>query len=134
MARSFNTAGPCNPGDHYMLPPEGRLPQLRQLIDQKLYFVVHAPRQTGKTTIFRALARQLAAEQQYIAVHASCERGQAAGSDVNLGIQAILRVIEEQTEELACELSPRLKGLDGVSKAKPRKRPISLLFANVGMN
>ncbi|HEV7517822.1 MAG TPA: hypothetical protein VGR07_16100 [Thermoanaerobaculia bacterium] len=40
MARFFNTAGPCDPHDHYMLPPERRLPELRRLIDQKLYFVV----------------------------------------------------------------------------------------------
>jgi hypothetical protein len=25
MNRFFNTTGPCNPEDHYMLPPEQRL-------------------------------------------------------------------------------------------------------------
>jgi len=35
---------------HYMLPPEPRLPGALDLIDEGLYFVVHAPRQTGKTT------------------------------------------------------------------------------------
>jgi len=33
-----------------MLPPEPRLPGALDLIDEGLYFVVHAPRQTGKTT------------------------------------------------------------------------------------
>jgi hypothetical protein len=42
MPRFFNTAGPCNPEDHYMLPPERRLPGIRPLIDEKAYFVVHA--------------------------------------------------------------------------------------------
>jgi hypothetical protein len=52
MPRWFNTAGPCKPDDHYMLPVAARLPQVRPLIDQKSYFVVHAPRQVGKTTVF----------------------------------------------------------------------------------
>lgn len=33
-----------------MLPPLVRLPQLDRLIAQQGYFVIHAPRQTGKTT------------------------------------------------------------------------------------
>jgi hypothetical protein len=51
MARFFNTTGPCNPEDHYMLPPEARLvrAQLERYIESKLYWVLHAPRQTGKT-------------------------------------------------------------------------------------
>ena len=49
--RFFNTTGPCNPDDHYMLPPEDRLvgAQLHRYISDKLYWVLHAPRQTGKT-------------------------------------------------------------------------------------
>ena len=56
MPKFFNTAGPCEPERHYMLPPERRLPEVRKLLDQAYYFVVHAPRQVGKTTTFRALA------------------------------------------------------------------------------
>jgi hypothetical protein len=51
----FNTAGPCVPELHYMVPAEPRLPDARGLIDEGQYFVVHAPRQTGKTTTLRAL-------------------------------------------------------------------------------
>ncbi len=106
MTRFFNTAGPCRPEDHYMVPPEPRLPQVRQLIEEKLYFVIHAPRQTGKTTSLNSLARQLAAEHNYAVVHASCERGQSAGSNVERGVQAVLRAIELQAESLPLELRP----------------------------
>ncbi len=106
MARFFNTTGPCNPGDHFMLPTEPRLPEVRPLIDKKLYFVLHAPRQSGKTTCFRALARKLTAEGEVAAVHASCERGQVAGSDVERGVQAVLQVIVEESELLPEELRP----------------------------
>ena len=43
MQKFFNTAGPCRPEDHYMLPSSKRLPEVRDLIEQKMYFVLHAP-------------------------------------------------------------------------------------------
>src|SRR5580700_6222721 len=46
----FNTAGPCFPDEHYMLPPERRLGAIMELIDEGRYFTLHAGRQTGKTT------------------------------------------------------------------------------------
>jgi len=106
MSRFFNTTGPCDPGDHFMLPTEPRLPEVRPLIDKKLYFVLHAPRQSGKTTCFQALARRLTAEGKYVAIHASCERGQVAGSDFDRGVQAVLQVIVEESELLPEELRP----------------------------
>lgn len=107
MARFFNTAGPCNPEDHYMLPPERRSPGLRQLIEQKLYFVVHAPRQTGKTTCLRALAQALTAEGSHAALLTSCEVGQAAGGDVERGVAAVLDVLRISAENhLPEELRP----------------------------
>ena len=65
--RFFNVAGPCNPADHYMLPATERLPDVHTLIDQKAYFVVHGPRQSGKTTAMMELARQLTAAGRYAA-------------------------------------------------------------------
>ena len=61
MNRSFNTTGPCDPARHFMLPPVGRLPDLQPFIEEQLYFVLHAPRQTGKTTAMRAFAEALRA-------------------------------------------------------------------------
>src|SRR5690606_28874433 len=54
MPRWFNVAGPCNAADHYMLPVMRRLPRIRRLIERKSYFVLHAPRQVGKTTALLA--------------------------------------------------------------------------------
>ncbi|MGB0679607.1 MAG: hypothetical protein ACPGUV_08100, partial [Polyangiales bacterium] len=57
--KSFNTAGPCLADRHYMLPASQRLTQLGDLIAEGAYFVIHAPRQTGKTTLLRHFAQQL---------------------------------------------------------------------------
>jgi Mrp family chromosome partitioning ATPase len=48
-----------------MLPPTQRLPALERLIEQRSYFVVHAPRQTGKSTAMLALAQQLTESGRY---------------------------------------------------------------------
>ncbi|HBL26754.1 MAG TPA: polyketide biosynthesis operon protein CyrO [Acidobacteria bacterium] len=88
--RFFNTAGPCHPAKHYMLPPERRLPGVRDLIDQEQYYVIHAPRQTGKTTSVRALARSLTAEGRYAALVASCEVGQAVRTSLEEGVAAVV--------------------------------------------
>jgi len=79
--RYFNTGGVCLPDLHYMLPPEPRLSGARKLVAQRAFFVVHAPRQTGKTTSLRALCKTLTAEGDYAALHFSCEGGQAVGDD-----------------------------------------------------
>jgi len=78
MPRMFNTTGPCNPTDHYMLPPETRLvgAHLSLYVDKKLYWVLHAPRQTGKTTFLQSWMRELNASGKAIACYVSVERCQ----------------------------------------------------------
>ena len=53
--RYFNTAGPCNKAEHYIIEPSTRLKGVEQLIDMEQYFVIHAARQSGKTTYLRDL-------------------------------------------------------------------------------
>ncbi len=90
MPRWFNVAGPCNAADHYMLPVMRRLPKIRRLIDRKSYFVLHAPRQVGKTTALLALGRELTAEGSYVAVLLSVEVGAAFPDDTDAAELAIL--------------------------------------------
>ena len=60
-----------------MLPPLPRLPAVRELIEREIYFVLHAPRQSGKTTTLRTLAQALTEEGRYAAVLLSVEPGAA---------------------------------------------------------
>jgi hypothetical protein len=90
MLRWFNTAGPCKPDIHYMLPPLTRLPELEQLIAQENYFVFHAPRQTGKTTAMLSLAQQLTASGRYTAVMLSVEVGAVFSAQPGKAEKAIL--------------------------------------------
>ena len=89
--RFFNTAGPVNPVDHYCLPPLERL-QLDEvflLIEQKKYFVLHAPRQTGKTSALLALMDALNTQGAYRCVYMNVEVGQAARENIAAAMQAI---------------------------------------------
>ncbi len=90
-----------------MLPPEPRLPGARELIEQSRYFVVHAPRQTGKTTSLAALARDLNSGGRHAALLFSCEQARYAGDDVAAAGQEILEAIAtEASYGLAPELRP----------------------------
>ncbi len=59
MPLYFNTTGPRFTGHHYMVPPLHRLKGVNRLIEQGQYFVIHAPRQSGKTTYSFALMEKL---------------------------------------------------------------------------
>ncbi len=98
MARWFNTAGPCKADIHYMLSPTARLPQLQRVIDQQGYFVLHAPRQTGKTTAMIALAKLLTDSGQYAAAMVSVEVGAAFPEDIGAAELAILKAWQDTAQ------------------------------------
>ncbi|MEZ4408300.1 MAG: ATP-binding protein [Polyangiales bacterium] len=105
--RFFNTAGPCRPELHYMLPPDPRVPAVRGLVERQSYFVLHAPRQVGKTTALLSLARDLTREGRYAAVLVSAEAGAPFGDDIGAAEDAVLTAWEESAAlELPAELRP----------------------------
>jgi hypothetical protein len=107
MGRRFNTAGPCLPEVHYMIPALRRLPEAPRLVDQMGYFVVHAPRQTGKTTAIRALAEELTASGRYAALAFTCETGRAAGDNYGGAQRGILEEVRSGAEfSLPARLRP----------------------------
>ncbi|MDR1486255.1 MAG: hypothetical protein LBT09_15740, partial [Planctomycetaceae bacterium] len=73
--RFFNTTGPCNPEEHYMLPPAERLQgaQLNRYIKNNLYWMLHAPRQTGKTTFLLNWMRELNTEDDIVSCYVTVE-------------------------------------------------------------
>ncbi len=108
MERFFNTEGPCESAKHYMLAAEGRVDDdVERLIERERYFVIHAPRQVGKTTAFSALARRLTAEGRYAALLTTCEVGQSTQSDLDRSIDAVLDALHLRAErDLPEELRP----------------------------
>ena len=118
MPKWFNTAGPCKADIHYMLPPLARLPAVTRLIEQQGYFVIHAPRQVGKTTAMLALAKQLTASGQYAAVMVSAEVGAAFPHDPGAAEAAIL---DAWKDDATFWLPPELHPSDW-PKSEPGRR------------
>jgi len=94
MKKYFNIAGPCHPAEHYMIPSESRCRGLAALIEQKQYFVIHAARQSGKTTLLLDLVNRLNNEGRYHALYCSLETVQGI-VDPKEGIPAIVYEIRK---------------------------------------
>ena len=91
---TFNTEGPVVAADHYHIPPLERidLDEVLGLVRDKKYFVLHAPRQTGKTSALLALRDLLNGGHagDYRCVYANVESGQAARENVMEGMRTVL--------------------------------------------
>lgn len=103
MNRFFNIAGPIKPELHYQLDPLTRLDweEIQLLIRQQSYFVLHAPRQTGKTSTMLAMADALNQTGQYVALYVNIEAAQAARNDVERGISIVCETIADQASDQA---------------------------------
>ena len=92
--RFFNVAGPVRPDKHYAIQPLDRvdIDELLTLIQAEHYFVLHAPRQTGKTSALIALRDLLNSGEvgSFRCVNVNVEPAQVARDDVARGIRAIL--------------------------------------------
>ncbi len=95
MQKHFNTAGPINTEDHYHIDPIHRLDweEVRHLMDAKKYFVLHAPRQTGKTSTLLAMMKALNEEGVYKALYVNIEAAQAARNDISAGLTVVCQAI-----------------------------------------
>ena len=105
MMRFFNTTGPIVPAKHYHVPPleRLRLGHVLMLIRDERYFVLHAPRQTGKTTALRALGDLLNGGEcgDYRCFYVNLETGQAARGDMEAGMRAVLTAMAKAARVVA---------------------------------
>ena len=122
MERFFNTAGPNIQEDNYTIDPLNRfdLDEILMFIRQKRYFVLHAPRQTGKTSCMLALRNYLNKEGDYIAVYANVEGGQAMRNNVESVIKSTCDTLAEETriilrDDLSLRLRDEVRNIDAAS-------------------
>ncbi len=89
--RYFNKEGPTIAAEHYHVPPLSRIDreEVLDMIRRKRYFVLHAPRQTGKTTVLGALRDLLNESGEYRCAYVNVEPGQPLGEDVGKVTRAV---------------------------------------------
>lgn len=117
--RLFNTAGPCRPEIHYTVDPLPRLPEVRRLIDGQHYFVIHAPRRTGKTTFLYALMHALNREGRYTALQVNIQPA-ASGRNPDQAMLIAAECVHSQARRLlpAAECPASLDGVNGEEFAR----------------
>ena len=100
--RRFNTAGPIRPGRDYFIPPLERidLAEVLELIRDERFFVLHAPRQTGKTSALLALRDLLngGSAGDYRCVYVNVEPAQTAREDVPRAMRNVLNALSDEAE------------------------------------
>ena len=94
MRRFFNTAGPCVAERHYTIDPLSRLKSVIDLVEDQKYFILHAPRQTGKSTTIIALMEVLNNEGKYIALYVNVETAQPFRNDVESANEVFMSAID----------------------------------------
>ena len=123
-----------------MVEPLKRLQEVESLIREELYFTIHAPRQTGKTTYLYALARKLNAGDRFIALVASCERAGVESIPLDkanqLIIDSIYRASQRQLLEKYRPATPGEKKYLDLSQylgdwAENQEKPIVLLMDEI---
>jgi AAA+ ATPase superfamily predicted ATPase len=100
----FNVAGPCIEGKHYMLDATERLyNELTELIVSEQYYVIHAARQTGKTTLLINLTNKINKEGKYYAVYCSLENAYGI-TDPEKGMKSIIGSIKSAVKTFSAIL------------------------------
>ena len=106
MRKRFNITGPCFPEQHYMLPALGRLPQVHTLVEEGDYFVIHAPRQSGKTTALQGLVREINAKGEMLALYCTLETLQGA-TDPNDAMPKLQRLLVRSANAVLAQSGSR---------------------------
>ena len=126
--KRFNTTGPCFPDEHYMMPALDRLPGVRELVAGGGYFVVHAPRQTGKTTALKALVREINAKGDMFALYCTLEALQNRSDPMQTNI-AIRDFIADNVE-----MSPFYSPIQGAPELREERGGVLLAVRTVLQN
>ena len=141
--RFFNTAGPVVAARHYHVRPLERIDvdHVLRLVGQWKYFVLRAPRQTGKTSTLLALRDAINAAGALRCVYVNVEVGQSAREDVAGAMRAVLAALalaaeDERLRETALSalsaVGPHVALQESLSRwAESEPRPLVLLIDEI---
>ncbi len=112
MKKFFNITGFCDPERHYMIDPlRGLNQKIEKLIADKYYFAMHAPRQSGKTTLLHALMHKINAEGQNVCLVFSLETaGYRSISEAVANTKIVSAIIRSANHFLEEQYRPKLSG------------------------
>jgi len=126
MENFFNTAGPIKSDMNYYISSFDRFDfeEIRNLIRKERYFVLHAPRQTGKTSALFEMMDRINSEGVYDCLYVNIESAQASRGDVGSGIRTVCESIASASNIYLKDRTIR----EWVMENKNRIEPQKLLF------
>jgi hypothetical protein len=121
--KQFNTTGPCVPQTiicfrFYLVKLE-----VEELINGKFYFILHAPRQSGKKTYLQTLTKQINKKGDFYALYCSLENCEGKIDE----IVALTRIIAEINLALKISSIPNLSALAYPEDSLPVSDPSVLV-------
>ena len=130
MERFFNTAGPMVPRLNYCIDPLTRIDweDVQRLIGNERYFIMHAPRQTGKTSALMAMMRTLNEEGRYACAYSNIEIAQPSRGDFTLGLPAVCGAVSSSLKYHLKRADLRKWFLEECMKMPPQEQ----LFEQIG--
>jgi predicted AAA+ superfamily ATPase len=90
-----------------MLPVLERLPDVDEMIKEKSYFVIHAPRRSGKTTLLKSLTDDINSKGEMRSLYCSLETRE----DITDFNEAIKRIVSEINISSRASRLPSLSSL-----------------------
>ena len=129
MNKKFCTAGPVNPSRHYFITKRLNFAEVNTLIEDQEYFVLHAPRQSGKTTAIQEIARFINAQGIYNALYVNIESAQAARNQVEKALITIIEAIRHAIAKTFGDEEETLAYFDDIVSARIPVTLNSLQFA-----
>lgn len=96
MKKFFNTVGPIDPAIHYFLPRRLDWDKLDDFLEKRYYFLLHAPRQSGKTTAIREFVQHINQSNKYNALYITTEPAHVAKNNIERTVYWLLTQFARQ--------------------------------------
>ena len=116
--KTFCIAGPIREEIHYFLPQRLDRKMLLTFVDRMYYFVLHAPRQSGKTTAINQFVRYLQEQNTYNALFITVEDASVVRDDVKETLLTIVGIFRGALARRFGAEHELLQKLDGLLKSQ----------------
>ena len=124
IQKKFCIAGPVVPSKNYYISHRLDWDQLKMLIDDWQYFVLHAPRQSGKTTAIEEFIAGCNDTGSYVVLYINIEPAQAARDNIE---KALVAVVNQLANAIDSQL-PKDEKHEEIVKTLRCQTAISLTF------
>jgi hypothetical protein len=117
--RKFCIAGPIDPARHYFIRHRLMTDYIFTFIEDQEYFVLHAPRQSGKTSAIDELAREITKRGKYATLYINVEAAQAARDNIEKALITIVHILAREIDKQLPEYGAISTHLRQIASVEP---------------